>query len=742
MYCRQNTTEKSSLERIISKFECTAEPLRSDDPFFDINPQFTASPEIQIECDDSEPPLEYLEQQAMEYAEEFRDEDIGPFVQIGQKKVRQYPSPQGCYDYYEDPLPKLPATTDVTPRDKVKAYQIHEVPDHLFTNRQLKKYDLQKKRGAKPQGVLLFGDKMIPLYDSADTRPYLPSRFTVAMSKLEQKLLRFQKKKTHGVFKENWKQEPGGIDPRMFKDHLLERQIYGVTGHKMTYWFAIDIDLHESDSKEEFVRQMRAIEGIFDKFTDARFCFSTNKRTIRGIHIYAFFDQPQNLQSLIWRVRKELDVIAKHTGVESLKRLEVYPVNKNFRLPFGKGRICFADDIYFEYPDLELIPDTEEYDRRYAKRKARDLIRLSNYLEEGGEAIPFYQFRDFVFSQIQILPNRPAVTPVPNQPIAKSAKSSTSTFKNNMFPTLLGLIDGSYAPEPDSLNVWVCTAMRCLIMVDKLSLDGALKVLESYLRQIPDKSFSDRLSAGNYQEVLRVAKTLGKKILRGNLGQSDPEKSTKIFDGIRDFCESRGFWFSDPSTWGNYYRNPKFEPNDFEEHDLTFDEKLKVKGITKLLKCPIKQAYQVAARVIGYVESNKETELAAIHIPKICDGIDVIEWLTWSEESSGRSKKAERLMRALCESGLIHVHTKSKYHPKRKTATSYTVAAPSSELPSHLYSALLGLPITKQHRVGITPLPPGGNLLLWPTPLAKSQPHRKNHNQIADTSGPDPPNSG
>src|SRR5262249_18436249 len=114
---------------------------------------------------------------------------------------------------------------------------------------------------------------------------------------------------------------------------------------------------------------------------------------------------------------------------------------------------------------------------------------------------------------------------------------------------LTGVVLGTEAMPDDTLGCWVAPALRHLMLVDGCSGGDALAVTESYLRRIPDVRFSDRLSAGDVDEVLRTAAYLARKIAAGNLYQDRPEESSAIFEKVGAHCRRIGFVFADPSTW-------------------------------------------------------------------------------------------------------------------------------------------------------------------------------------------------
>jgi hypothetical protein len=130
---------------------------------------------------------------------------------------------------------------------------------------------------------------------------------------------------------------------------------------------------------------------------------------------------------------------------------------------------------------------------------------------------------------------------------------------------LTGVVLGTEAMPDDTLGCWVAPAMRHLMLVDGCSGGDALTITESYLRQIPDVRFSDRLNAGDVAEVMRSAAYLARKIAAGNLYQGRPEESSAIFEKVAAYCRRIGFVFADPSTWRVLDRRPSaFDKGTFD----------------------------------------------------------------------------------------------------------------------------------------------------------------------------------
>ena len=224
------------------------------------------------------------------------------------------------------------------------------------------------------------------------------------------------------------------------------------------------------------------------------------------------------------------------------------------------------------------------------------------------------------------------------------------------------MVLGTEAMPDDSIGSWSSAALRHLMLVNGLGQDEALGVMAEFYGTIPDKGFSDRLSAGRVKELLRSDACLARKIAEGNLGQGRPEDSTATFAGVRAYCDRIGFDFADRSTW-HVLRDRRRFPFDIggEDFSLTFGEKLAVKiPGAALLKCDTASVYEAAHCVKAFVTKYPGRELPAGMVPRLCEDLPI----HWHVPSDGgeRCKKAERFLRLLCDLGVIEVLLPREWH--------------------------------------------------------------------------------
>src|SRR5262249_30796128 len=80
---------------------------------------------------------------------------------------------------------------------------------------------------------------------------------------------------------------------------------------------------------------------------------------------------------------------------------------------------------------------------------------------------------------------------------------------------------------PDTLNTGI--RLLALVLPYYLEEEEARNLIEKYIDELPDRSFSDRLSSGNRIEVSRIVAKTVRQVYSGNGGQPDPElSSTKL----------------------------------------------------------------------------------------------------------------------------------------------------------------------------------------------------------------------
>jgi hypothetical protein len=297
-----------------------------------------------------------------------------------------------------------------------------------------------------------------------------------------------------------------------------------------------------------------------------------------------------------------------------------------------------------------------------------NLVKFMAYVQDRSrQALPFARVlgyaRRHVRPRAQVLIDAAPQRKRPGYRHGGHGMGEVRPLKGRHLRFLTGVVNGSEAMPDDTLGVWVAAAMRHLMLVDGRGGEDALAITEQYLNRVPDKRFSDRLSAGDVAEVLRSARYLARKIAEGNLYQERPEESAAIFVGkVRPYCRRIGFRFDDQSTWDVLDRSRPHGQFDISGADfsLTFAEKLAVKEkACALLRCDVQTAYQAAHAVKAFVTKYPNRPLPGTLVPKLCAALPV-RWDVPSD--NGRCKLAEKFLRLLCALGVVKVLKKKHWH--------------------------------------------------------------------------------
>jgi hypothetical protein len=102
-------------------------------------------------------------------------------------------------------------------------------------------------------------------------------------------------------------------------------------------------------------------------------------------------------------------------------------------------------------------------------------------------------------------------------------------------------------PPDDTLDELVVVLLRVMYHMD-WSADDAVEWMEDAIEQLPDTSFSDRLTNHKAEWCRNLRQTAG-TVWNGNGGQPNPQESSrKLFEMLACWA-ARGFDITDRSTW-------------------------------------------------------------------------------------------------------------------------------------------------------------------------------------------------
>lgn len=144
----------------------------------------------------------------------------------------------------------------------------------------------------------------------------------------------------------------GRLRPELLKDHVSQKEDYGVRGHyDSTRFAAIDLDLHDGD-RDVFLEQFSVLlDTLHGK---DGWHYELKEHEARGIHLIQVYDEARCLEHERQRLRQILTELdrqhpdlasrAEAAGMKRFSGMEVYPdTQRGFRLPFGNGRTLYLD---------------------------------------------------------------------------------------------------------------------------------------------------------------------------------------------------------------------------------------------------------------------------------------------------------------------------------------------------------------------------------------------------------------
>lgn len=384
------------------------------------------------------------------------------------------------------------------------------------------------------------------------------------------------------------------LSEEMVLEHVQGNKVYGVMAQKpakkaaMTYWIAIDLDLHveTGGNLDLFQRQLQALLNCFWGKMNSQLVVSSTKAN--GVHLYLYFDKPTSLQRTQQLLKKDLaELHAQNTdlaaGVDAwnngLKRtlptktwkvrqldgLEIYPVsNKGFRFIGVKGKVVLADSVIG-------LTSWGEYTRGKKKGQPRqgfDLISWWSALN-STDRMPVQEVMDYVATRlpdsteqvrvdlsvetqsVKAAKNTAAETNVieSNASSARNPSRSNPTgYKGNARKTLMDFWLGNNNP-PKSLDSTFLVTAR-LLRQEGLTQDEILAVITQYVKDLPDqaRNCSSRLQPGKEVDLQR---TIIKQVNNAYTKPSayDPEAARqKLAETILTWKKG-GFRLSDKKTW-------------------------------------------------------------------------------------------------------------------------------------------------------------------------------------------------
>lgn len=449
----------------------------------------------------------------------------------------------------------------------------------------------------------------------------------------------------------HWITCEGRLQEWQLKKHLKGSDRYGVRGGKWTRFLALDLDLHNGDPAV-FLDQLRV---LLDEFHGkAGWHYQVADQNAGGIHFIRCFRKPARLRDLREELRRRLQELdrrhpelaarARAANMKTLAELEIFPNPKNgFRLPLCSGRTMLLDR-----------PLPPVFNKRM-KRKVPDVLGYNTWLSTDADArhyMPAEQVFQFVKERLatpQLKEKRKAADQ------SQKPKDRAATGMADLGPMraqyrqkLVEFWTGRHTPA-NSLNQGICLLARVLpfYLDDE---EDAIGLIERYIDELPDVSFSDRLAAGRRGEVSRVVRHTVRTVYQGNGGQPHPETSTRKLGITVAAWKKRGFDPTDQTTWGraDYYR-PDVSINNFfwKGEDI-----IKLGQLQKILNSSLDMVSTAVKHLLNLVKKHTG-EIAMTLVKKVLESSGI---------ACGHHGKANAVMRLLNEWNWIYVRAYEKWY--------------------------------------------------------------------------------
>jgi hypothetical protein len=461
-------------------------------------------------------------------------------------------------------------------------------------------------------------ERLIPLYSLEQTEPYQ----RVGIQLLRDAYCRYfvddaQKHTYLWWHNDHWNCCRGYISDDHIRKHLLGKDIYGVYGGDSTCFSAIDADYHGGDY-ELFRDQLTAVLKEIHGHDGWHYSFAA-----RGCHLIRVHPRiaTATARADLRRLLQEID--ARHpdlreraikAGMKPISDWEVYPDPKQgCRLPLARNRIVLLDK-----------PCTD----------------LKSYLDWQME--PHYcSLEDAlagIFKVIVPLPveDKEETTQEKNKKIISEVGRVFGSLRGRYAKVLVDFWDGRINP-PDSLNAAIVLTARMMPFYFNCQSD-AVDFIEELIDDLPEASFSDRLSGGKRSSVSRIVRQSVKAVYDGNGHQSNPQLSTKKLTMTFNAWQKKGFSLVDRSTWRDF--------GVVLGDDFSFSNK-ELEGIayfSQILKVDLQTTADATRHLLRLLVGNPSGQMSVSYVKKLLVGFGV---------HCGHHGKVNEFLNALAQAGWI-----------------------------------------------------------------------------------------
>ncbi len=548
-----------------------------------------------------------------------------------------------------------------------------------------RQFDRRVRTGEKPKAILAweikrkryippgetFGDESptvtrvieVPLYDVDQTRKFVPSPRTLAIREMGRIFLGGSSKDYHlWLVEGEWTSCLGPLRFDRFEAHLSQLQIYGIrSGGQFTNFGGIDLDLHNGDPAV-FLEQLQA---LLDEFHGRDgWHFQVADQDAGGVHFLQVLRSRQQYREYLESLRAKLLALdakypdlarrADAAGMRPLGQLEIFPnCRAGLRLPFCSGRTILTDG-----PLANII-------RR--NKSVVDVEKYISWVKNPQKYMPTNEVVEFIRTRLRkntatisanIRKLKSENTPNISEPgiNTSSTPKRTESLKNKFALNIQKFWGGKNNP-PDSLN-------QAILLLANISpyffqtQESAVSAIEKLIDELPNISFSDRLSSGNRAAVCSVVKNNVSSAFRAYCYPTAKDiASRKLLDATIRKWSQAGFNPFEKSTWTNTAGNMTLGP----DFDWTNAELQKMEEIRVLLKTDISTTADFVKCLLRLIAGH-DGEIAISLIQKMMTkaGIKV---------GSNRERKANNLMRKLADWNWIVVLEKERWHPRQSDKT-------------------------------------------------------------------------
>ena len=582
--------------------------------------------------------------------------------------------------------------------DYLPSYTWADVPRNLRTRKIWRRHRRQVRKGEKPvarltwkdtesiEVVCLHSDGTITtawerrpvirecgLFGEGQTSPYRGSRRTWAIEIFRRYFVELSSRKQHIWWvNDHWQSCHGPLREWQLKKHLNGDEKYGIRGGASTRFLAIDLDLHNGDPSV-FLDQLRVLLAEFHGKDGWH--FQVANQNAGGIHLFRCIREDYRLEPLRANFRKRLQELdqrhpelaerAREVGMKTLGELEIFPdPQKGFRLPLCAGRTMLLDR------PLPLV---------FSKRLKKDVQDVVGYVSWLSRPQKNYMPAEAV---IQFVQERLAVPKPKKEKATRGKAGATSSsgegmadlgkMKGQFRQKLVGFWTGSNTP-PDSLNQAIVLLARVLpFYLDEQ--EKAIALIENYIDDLPDPSFSDRLSSGKRAEVSRVVRKTVRQVYNGNGGQADPETSTQKLQATVAAWIKRGFDPTDKSTWNQAVINlPDLPVNNFF---WKAEDVIKLGLLQKVLNTNLDNVNNAMKYLLKMVKKHSG-EIAINLVKKVLETFGI---------ACGHNGKVNKVMAMLRQWNWIYIRSFERWHDRDENgdkqagrARSYGIGSGQSE---------------------------------------------------------------